>query len=495
MSGIGVTLKKFFNRHNVASNIIGMGYSAMVTVAPMFVVIGCILLMQAVLGYEAVGYAQRNLFACTVLYIFIFSLLTASPFNAVLSRYMSDVIYEERPEDILPCYYVGLLLNIILSTMVAIPFCIWEHVVGEVPIHFVFTGYCGYVCLVMVFYSMLYLSIAKDYKEISFFFLLGMVVAFLFSWIFVKGLHMEITYSMLLGLAIGFFLTATMEMASVIYYFKENSGRYKPVLSYFRIYWQLIVINFMYTAGLYVHNFVFWTTDLRIVVAKSFISAPSYDMATCIAMFTNISMTVIFISQVEMHFRDRYKAYSESVIGGRGMDVEKNKKMMFSTLADQVMSLVRIQFIISVVIYLVCVVVLPRMGFAGTVMEIYPCLAAGYFILFIMYSLIIFHYYFNDLTGGVLTATAFFAATILGAIFSSHLAMNWYGLGLVIGTIVGWTSAFMRLRWTERNMDAHIFCRGDLYPRRKGVRPSDTVYSAYDVLRSPKKLATADVED
>lgn len=43
--------------------------------------------------------STRELFSCTVLYIFIFSLLTASPFNSVLSKYMSDVIYEETYED------------------------------------------------------------------------------------------------------------------------------------------------------------------------------------------------------------------------------------------------------------------------------------------------------------------------------------------------------------------------------------------------------------
>ena len=44
---------------------------------------------------------------------------------------------------------------------------------GKVDIIYVFTGYCGYIALVLVFYSMLYLSICKDYKKISFFFCYG----------------------------------------------------------------------------------------------------------------------------------------------------------------------------------------------------------------------------------------------------------------------------------------------------------------------------------
>lgn len=102
MAGIGIKLQKIYEKKTILAYLTGFGYSAVVTVAPMFVVIGTVMLMSQLLGYENVGYARRGLFSGTLLYIFIFSLLTAAPFNAVLSRYMSDVIYEERYEDIRP---------------------------------------------------------------------------------------------------------------------------------------------------------------------------------------------------------------------------------------------------------------------------------------------------------------------------------------------------------------------------------------------------------
>lgn len=126
-------------------------------------------------------------------------------------------------------------------------------------------------------------------------------------------------------------------------------------------------------------------------------------MATCLAMFTNISASVIFISRVEMYFHDRYKAYSEAVIGGRGADIAITKKRMFRTLSEELMSLARVQFIITLVIFLICMIFLPQLGLGGMTLRIYPCLAAGYFILFLMYAEIIFMYYFNDMKGCVLT--------------------------------------------------------------------------------------------
>ena len=248
------------------------------------------------------------------------------------------------------------------------------------------------------------------------------------------------------------------------------------MLGYFKKYWQLVVNNFLYIAGMYVHNFVFWNTDMKMVVADTFVCNQPYDMASCLAMFTNISATIIFIANIEMHFHEKYKAFSESVIGAKKADIENDKRQMFRQMGISLMNLARIQFIITVAIYLLCVVMLPLFGFSGLVMSIYPCLAAGYFILFLMYSAMLFLYYFNDMSGMVMATLSFFAVTFIGSIFATRLDEIWYGLGVVLGSFTGWTVTYMRLRWIEKNIDRHVFCNGNLMKRGKGERPSSKVF-------------------
>ena len=289
---------------------------------------------------------------------------------------------------------------------------------------------------------------------------------------------------MLFALTAGFFLTAVLEFAAVKRYFQKNSNRFLPVLRYFKSWWQLVAANFLYILGMYVHNFVFWTDDRRMVLVDTFVCNQPYDMATCLAMFTNISATIIFVTHVEMHFHDKYKLYSESVIGGKRSDIESDKRRMFRQLGNELMNLMRVQFIISVVIYLLCVVLLPQFGFGGTIMQIYPCLAAGYFILFLMYAAILFLYYYNDLTGAVLTTLGFFGVTLLGSIFAMKMLTEiWYGLGVVLGSFTGWTVAYMRLRRVEKNLDTHIFCQGTLLKRANGPMPAGMVYQAEEEKR------------
>ena len=108
-----------------------------------------------------------------------------------------------------------------------------------------------------------------------------------------------------------------------------------------------------------------------------------------------ISLQVLSLSvELRCIFHGRYKAYSEAVIGGRGADIDITKKGMFRALSEELMSLARVQFIITLVIFLICMIFLPQLGFGGMTMRIYPCLASGYFILFLMYAEIILHVLF-----------------------------------------------------------------------------------------------------
>ena len=123
-----------------------------------------------------------------------------------------------------------------------------------------------------------------------------------------------------------------------------------------------------------------------------------------------------------------------------------------------------------------CMILLPRFGFSRLTIRIYPCLAAGYFILFLMYSAIIFLYYYDDLTGAALTSVAFCLVTFIGSMIAKGLPELWYGIGVAAGAFTGWTIAYLRLRCMERNLDIHIFCKGSLLKPGMGTQPPGQVF-------------------
>ncbi|MBO6215079.1 MAG: exopolysaccharide Pel transporter PelG [Lachnospiraceae bacterium] len=476
MAGIGVRLNKLYEKNTLITTLSGISYSMIITIAPMIIVIAAIWGMGYLLDLNSLEYYDRELFSCTILYIFIFSLIDNATINAVISRYMSDVIFREAYGEIMPCFYFGMILTLVIGLVPAVPFLWHEFFVGGVEPVFILLSFLGYVGLCIVFYVMMYLGICKDYAKISLFYFIGIGIGFLFSLVLHFIFKVQTTYAMLAALDLSFLIIATLEYALILSYFKTNDHKYTAVLTYFKKYWSLIVSNTVYILGLYVHNFVFWTTDMRMVVADTFVCAEPFDMATFIALATNISATVIFITSVEQRFHFRYRKYSETILGGRLLDIDSAKDRMFRQLGVELINLVRTQFIISVAIFLGCIVLLPQLGISGLVMQIYPCVAAGYFILFLLYGALIFLYYFNDLVGALLVSLSFFVTDLVVSIFATGWREIWYGAGVVAGAFVGWCIAYIRLRWVEKNMDRHIFCEGHLMEKGHGKRPSDLVW-------------------
>lgn len=475
MAGIGYELKKIFKEESISRIAGGVVYSSFITIGPTILVIGTIISLYILLGFLSVSYYDRELLSSTILYGFIFSLLVTTPFNGVMSRYIADKIYEEKYEDILPSFYTGISLNMFLGSLLGIPFVLRLIFIGRVDPIFAFMSYLFYISLIITFYSMIYLSATKDYKIITIFYVMGMTSAFLLSFI-LRYLGLSIIEAILYGMTIGFLLIALLEFSYMKRYFTSNSKDYWDCLSYFKIHKNIWISNLFYILGLYIHNFVFWTHPSQIIIAKSYVSMQSYDMATFLAMFTNISTIILFTVMAETKFNTKYQAYNEAVIGNTWSEIESYKESMFRLLIQQISYILSIQFIITAIIFLIVMVLFPRIGFSGSILIIYPSLIVGFIAIFLMYCNTIFMAYFDDNRGASYTTISFFLAVLIGSLFSLRLEESFYGFGVTIGAFIGWSFSFFRLKFIEKNFDEHIFCRVDIVEKKIRPAPSNIAY-------------------
>lgn len=480
MAGIGFELKKMFKEESILQLTTGIAYSSLVVVGPTIVIIGTIVALYIALGFTTVSYYERELLSSTILYAFVFSLLITSPFNGVMSRYIADKIYEEKHDDILPSFYTGLFLTVVLGSLIGLPFIYRVIFIGNVDIFFGSVSYLLFIALIITLFSMTYLSATKDYKFIAIFYIVGMFTAFLLSILF-RYLGLSAIKSILYSLTIGFLIIAFLEFSYMKKYFSVNSQNYGESLYYFKTHKHIWMSHFFYVVGLYVHNFVFWTHPSNLVIAKSYISMQSYDMASFLAMFTNISTLILFTVMAETQFHNKYQKYNEAVIGKTWEEIEMHKNFMFKLLVKQLSYILSIQFIITGVIYLIAMYVLPRVGFSGSILLIYPSLVATFLAIFLMYSNTIFMAYFDDNKGANLTSIVFALAVFLGSLITMNFSVEYYGIGAFVGAFIGWTFSFFRLRYLEQNFDEHIFGRVEIIEKKKGPRPSNVVYQRSEI--------------
>ncbi|BDF04970.1 exopolysaccharide Pel transporter PelG [[Clostridium] hylemonae] len=476
MAGIGFELKKIYRKESISRGMLGVVYSSVVTVGPMLMVIAAILLLYFFLGMTKVSYADRELLSSTILYTFIFSVILTAPFNVVFSRYLADKFYTEEYSNILASYYTGNSICCILATVLFLPVGWSLRVRGGIDIPFILAAYVQWISLVILFFAITYLHATKDYKIIALFFFIGMFVCFLSAFAFYKLLDQDAVHSIIYGLSLGFFLIAVLDFSYIKRYFRSVSRAYGECLPYLGIFKKLLAANLFYILGLYVHNFVFWTAPSRLFVASTFYSHQAYDMASCLAMFTNISVMISFMVVVETRFHNAYKEYMEGVIGGTYKMIVKARKKLFRTLSQQIIQVFGTQMAITSVIFLFLILFGTKIGFDSVTMAIYPVLVVAFLGIFMMYGNIIYLYYFADMTGAVITGALFFAVTLAASLLSSTWSVPFWGAGVFLGMLAGWTYSFFRIRWIERNLDTFIFCDYKVIDTMKSSSKGKIIY-------------------
>ena len=476
MAGVGIRFSRLFPKNAQTTGLAGVLCSANRTVAPMLILSAALAGMRLLADFSALSYARRALFSCTVLYLFVFAMLTTAPFQAVAARYLSDAIYQKQEENVRPFYEQGRVLNLLFSSLFGIPFCLHEQLAGGVRGLTVFLSFCAYSGLVLALYAMPYLSACKAYRCITQCYAAGMLTVLALTGVLCRVLHREAVDGMLLALAVGLWVTAALEEAFIRRTFPKPEGRSAPVFASLRNFWPLAAAHTLYTLGLYLPNFVFWGTDLRMVVVNSFVCSPAYDLAACLAMFTNLSAVVLFGYRVETNFQGTYRVFSTALANGCGSEIERTKRQAFRALAGELWRLVRFQAMYSAGLYVLLLVVLPRAGVPELTVQIYSLLAAGYFILFVLACTMLFLYYFSDPRGVLGTAAVFCGATLAASFLAARLPAAWYGIGLTVGALASWCTAYLRLHWLETHLEEQLFCTGTIFPYGRGNKPPDKVF-------------------
>lgn len=101
MAGIGFELKKLFQKRGLAATAKAYGYAGVICTGPML--LGIVLLVGIAFICDHTGATRHNreLLNCMITYTLLASLTVTSFFSMVVTRYIADMLYEERHEAVL----------------------------------------------------------------------------------------------------------------------------------------------------------------------------------------------------------------------------------------------------------------------------------------------------------------------------------------------------------------------------------------------------------
>jgi uncharacterized membrane protein len=453
MAGIGFELKRLFRSKGVFGGLRATLFASFITFGPTILCIFMITVLQKFLENRGFSLEERLLFMGAIIYSFIFSLILTSGLTITLSRYISDEIYKQEYDDILPSLTGALILCLILGGTTGIIF----YYRKPISLLFKISAYLLFIELNILWVQMVYVSALKDYMKLIKGFFAGIVASIVLAQILV--LRVKQVTAILLSVDIGFLLIIAFFAITIKGCFNADSKAYFKFFEYFDKYPSLFFCGFLQTLGLYVHNFIIWSGKDRIRIEETFIMSPLFDVPVFWAFLSILPALVTFVVFCETSFFERYKTFYDTICsGGTWGEIKRSKEEMLKVLGKNLRFIIGLQLVITFLSLVFGFTFLPSAGLSVSSLRIFGMIVIGDASFVIMYITLSILLYFDDRKGALLATLVFAVANGFFTGLIAPLGEGYYGLGFMGAAFLGLLVVLIRLKFFITYIDYFTFC-------------------------------------
>ena len=480
MAGIGFELKKLFKGKGLLQVSKACLFSTLVTVAPTLLCIIMLTILQKLMHNWKVPAAQRELFMAAVIYSFVFSLILTNGFTIILSRYVSDKIYRKEPEHILPSLKGAITICMAIGGIAGVAF----YYRSPLNIPFKLVAYILFMELNILWLETVYVSALRDYTKLVKGFFMGVCLVFFLSYLMVKLLSMDAVIGVLASIDSGFLIIILFFFDSIQSSFDMGKGKLFTFLEYLDQYTALFFIGIFYALGLYVHNFLFWISDIGIIIDNTYAFAPAYDIPCFWAYLTAMPAIVIFVVSCETSIYETYKNYYNTICNeGIWDSIVSHQNKMRNTISHGLKKVMGLQMIFTILSLILGMALLPSAALEYMSVYMFSILVIGNYAFIIMFTYFTVLLYFDDKKGALILVCFFTLSNTLLTRATILMGETYYGLGFTIAAFLSLAISFLRLEHILRNISYFTFCSQPI-AQSKNKRPftwlSNKIHSALD---------------
>ena len=295
MAGIGFSLNRLFQKKGVLNLCRAYAYAGAVAIGPM--VMGVCLLIGISFVSQVAGMPQneREIMNCMLTYSLLVSLFVSSFFNMILTRYISDMLYEGKRERVMPSFFGALAIML--------PICFVGYGIfltfSGVPIVYRIVSMWFAMIMIVVWTQMNYLSALKDYRSIALGFASSMLTGFLLALVLAM-IRRGTVLSLMFCVIFAYGIMGTWYLILMLGYFPHGKGSPFTYLRWFDKCRALAFTGVFVNLGLYGHLMIMYFGPLHRRIMGLFFAAPSYDIPSLTAFFSILITTISFVTACSM---------------------------------------------------------------------------------------------------------------------------------------------------------------------------------------------------
>ncbi len=451
MAGIGFTLKKLTEKNNIAGLFAAGFYSIFIACGPwLFTIITLSFIMIYGLNIVSAGILQE--FQIILVYNFSFSYIFLGFYSLVISRYVSDKIFENKFNDISDVFYGSLLLVFFISISFV---SIFYFTVAKMSLMLALSAIINFAVLSCIWHASIFMTVMKEYRMISTIFLLSLVVAVFTS------LYLGYKFK-LLGLINGYTLGLSIITVSLYIFFYCNFDfKLNTPFRYIKFYfenWKLILCGILCNAGIWVDKWLMWlspnsfTNNLKLTCDLDYSNAmflASLSIVPSLAFFLFGSETLLDKELLNLFNSIRNKASYQQILV-----IHKN---MIKNIFNNLLLFMIIQGTFSITCLMYSRTILAMLRIPPIQLYIFDYGILGSFYQFFTFYLIMMLFYFNRINSIIIIYATFIILNSILTLISIRLGYGYYGLGYFIASIITFIITGITTTVHLKKLIYHIF--------------------------------------
>lgn len=457
MAGIGFELKKLFRKEGIFAGVRAYGYSGVICAGPMLLGVVLLLEMTLLCRWSGAGDLERELLVCMITYTLLASLLITSFFSMVVSRFISDMLYEEREEAILPSFWGSTGIMLVPGSIAYGIFLLFSGagLVDGLECLWLFSE------LVVVWNAMSYLTAIKDYQGILLSFLTAVVVAFVLGYLLMR-LGAPPLQGLLLAVCMGYGVMLIWDVMLLHQYFPSSGESPFLFLRWVDKFLPLALSGLFVTIGSMGHLVIMWCGPLQVQIKGLFYGAPYHDVPALLAFLTILVTTVNFVVSTEVNFYPKYREYYSRLNGGGVIgDVKESEQEMLTVLKNELGYTALKQLIataLAIALGNLIVYSLP-LGFNDLMFGYFQTLCVGYGLYAVGNMTMLMQLYFTDYRGALATTGVFALCATGFTIVSLAFDINFFGFGFLAGSAIFCLLTIFRLNTFSQRLPFYALSR------------------------------------
>jgi len=454
MAGIGFELRKILKEDRLLSLTKVYGYSAILSSGPWVVSIIAIILVGFINLAKFGELSDTFRFQVVITYAIALasSLIITGILQLPFTRYVADLIFSKREDEILPSYFGALLLAWGIGLPVIIPFYIW--VFEDQSFLFLIGVTSTFLVLCGVWISSILAASLKYYNGVVWAYFLSYAMIVILS--YYLGTTIEtLIYIFFIGNAILFAILMTFIIKSY------NSTIFLKIDFFLdkNFYWSLGIAGLAYNLGAWVDKFIFWYHPAtgHTVIGKLNASIV-YDMPIFLAYLSILPGMAIFFYRLESDFAEKYDLYYDAVrSGGTLKTIKQYKNDMVEVIRHAIHEILMIQGIIDVILFLSAPSVFDILKIPQLYLGLLYILTIGAILQIAFMSILAILYYLDRKMVAMWLSIAFFVLNGILTFVSIYIGPAMFGYGYTVALLIVFTASLVVLRNEMNRLDYETF--------------------------------------